>query len=83
MAFGAQQVAYYIKYQNAPLRFAATWSDPSALRLGALPKQKGGAGGTVCAAAAAGESIRRAVSVMRIVETLFAVREAIETHALD
>ena len=47
VAFGAQQVAYYIKYQNAPLRFASTWDDPSALRIGALPKAKGGAGGTV------------------------------------
>jgi len=47
VAFGAQQVAYYIKYENAPLRFASTWDDPSALRLGALPKAKGGAGGTV------------------------------------
>ncbi|MBI1878062.1 MAG: ABC transporter substrate-binding protein, partial [Chloroflexi bacterium] len=47
VAFAAQQVAYYIKYQNAPLRMANTWSDPSALRLGALPKAKGGAGATV------------------------------------
>jgi ABC-type glycerol-3-phosphate transport system substrate-binding protein len=47
VAFGAQQVGYYIKYQNAPLRFATTWSDPTAIRLGALPKAKGGAGATV------------------------------------
>ncbi|MCL4302872.1 MAG: ABC transporter substrate-binding protein [Anaerolineae bacterium] len=47
VAFAAQQVAYYIKYQNAPLRMAGTWTDPSALRLGALPKAKGGAGSTV------------------------------------
>jgi ABC-type glycerol-3-phosphate transport system substrate-binding protein len=47
VAFGAQQVAYYIKYQNAPLRFAATWPDPSALRMGALPTAVGGAGSTV------------------------------------
>jgi len=47
VAFGAQQVAYYIKYQNAPLRFASTWTDPTTLRLGALPKAKGGAGSTV------------------------------------
>jgi multiple sugar transport system substrate-binding protein len=45
VAFGAQQVGYYVKYQNAPLRFAATWEDPSALRMGALPS--GGAGSTV------------------------------------
>jgi ABC-type glycerol-3-phosphate transport system substrate-binding protein len=47
VAFAAQQVAYYIKYQNAPLRMAAKWTDPSALRLGALPKQNGGEGSTV------------------------------------
>jgi ABC-type glycerol-3-phosphate transport system substrate-binding protein len=47
IAFAAQQVAYYIKYQNAPLRFADKWPDPSALRLGALPKAKGGEGATV------------------------------------
>jgi multiple sugar transport system substrate-binding protein len=47
VAFAAQQVGYYIKYQNAPLRMAAKWTDPSALRLGALPKQKGGEGSTV------------------------------------
>lgn len=47
VAFTAQSVAYYIKYQNAPLRMAAKWPDPSTLRLGALPKQKGGEGGTV------------------------------------
>jgi multiple sugar transport system substrate-binding protein len=45
VAFGAQQVAYYVKYQNAPLRFAATWEDPTALRMGALPS--GGSGSTV------------------------------------
>ncbi|HVU15130.1 MAG TPA: twin-arginine translocation signal domain-containing protein [Phototrophicaceae bacterium] len=47
VAFAAEQVAYYIKYENAPLRMASTWQDPTALRLGALPKQTGGAGGTV------------------------------------
>ncbi len=47
VAFGSRAVAYYIKYQNAPLRFAATWPDPKALRLGALPKAKGGVGSTV------------------------------------
>lgn len=47
VAFAAQQVAYYIKYQNAPLRMAGTWTDPAALRLGALPKAKGGVGSTV------------------------------------
>lgn len=46
-AFASQQVAYYIKYQNAHLRFASTWQDPSLLRLAALPKTADGAGGTV------------------------------------
>jgi ABC-type glycerol-3-phosphate transport system substrate-binding protein len=45
--YSAQQAGYYIKYQNAHLRFAATWEDPSQNRLGALPVQVGGAGGTV------------------------------------
>ncbi len=47
VAFGSQAVAYYIKYQNAPLRFAAKWPDPKTLRLGALPKSKGGKGSTI------------------------------------
>lgn len=47
VAFASQAVAYYIKYQNAPLRMAATWPNPKALRIGALPKQKGGKGSTV------------------------------------
>lgn len=46
-AFASQQAAYYIKYQNAHLRFAGTWPDPSKLRLGALPKTESGVGGTV------------------------------------
>jgi len=46
-AFSAQQAAYYVKYQNAHLRMAATWPDPSQVRLAALPVQEGGAGGTV------------------------------------
>jgi multiple sugar transport system substrate-binding protein len=45
--FAARQVAYYVKYQNAPIRFAATWPDPSKLRMAGLPKQPGGAGATV------------------------------------
>jgi ABC-type glycerol-3-phosphate transport system substrate-binding protein len=45
ISFSAQNVAYYIKYQNAPLRFAELWDDPSALRMGALPS--GGEGATV------------------------------------
>ena len=46
-AFSAQQAGYYIKYQNAHLRMAATWPDPSQVRLAPLPIQEGGAGGTV------------------------------------
>lgn len=37
MAFAAEQAAYYIKYQNAHLRKAAEWPDPSMLRFGAMP----------------------------------------------
>jgi multiple sugar transport system substrate-binding protein len=46
-AFASQAVAYYIKYQNAHLRFASTWQDPTQLRLAALPKTEDGVGGTV------------------------------------
>jgi multiple sugar transport system substrate-binding protein len=46
-AFAAQQATYFVKYQNAPLRFAATWPDPSQLQLGPLPKPPGGEGATV------------------------------------
>jgi len=46
VAFAAELVAYYIKYQNAPLRFAEKWKDPTQFRMGALPKAKGGEGGT-------------------------------------
>ncbi len=46
-AFAARQVAYYVKYQNSPIRFAATWPDPTKLRMAGLPKQPGGAGATV------------------------------------
>jgi hypothetical protein len=45
--FAAEQAAYYIKYENAHLRFSAPWPDPSQLRLAALPVQEGGVGGTV------------------------------------
>jgi multiple sugar transport system substrate-binding protein len=45
--FAAQKVAYYTKYQNAPIRFANTWPDPSKLKLGPLPKFSGGEGATV------------------------------------
>jgi multiple sugar transport system substrate-binding protein len=47
VAFSAELVPYYIKYQNAPLRMAGSgWKDASALRLGALPKTPNGVGGT-------------------------------------
>jgi ABC-type glycerol-3-phosphate transport system substrate-binding protein len=45
--FASLRAAYYIKYQNAHMRFAATWPDPTKLQLSALPVQEGGAGGTV------------------------------------
>ncbi len=45
--FQSQQAAYYFKYQNAPLRNAAQWPDPTKLRLGKLPAPEGGVGGTV------------------------------------
>jgi ABC-type glycerol-3-phosphate transport system substrate-binding protein len=47
VAFAAQRVAYYCKYQNAPLRMAANWPDKSLLRLAALPKFDNGVGSTV------------------------------------
>jgi multiple sugar transport system substrate-binding protein len=46
-AFAAEQAAYYIKYQNAHLRMAAAWPDPSRVRLARLPVYEGGVGGTV------------------------------------
>lgn len=46
-AFAAQQATYFVKYQNAPLRFSATWPDPSKFQLGPLPKASGGEGATV------------------------------------
>ena len=46
-AFASLRAAYYLKYQNAPLRLAGTWPDPSRLGMSAFPVQEGGAGGTV------------------------------------
>jgi ABC-type glycerol-3-phosphate transport system substrate-binding protein len=46
-SFAAQEVAYYCKYQNAPLRFAATWPDPKKLGLAPIPKFSNGVGSTV------------------------------------
>jgi multiple sugar transport system substrate-binding protein len=45
VAFVAQKAAYFVKYQNSPLRMAKMWPDPSTLRLAALPS--GGEGATV------------------------------------
>ena len=47
VAFAAQRVGYYTKYQNAPLRMAQYWDNPDQLRLGPLPKFAGGEGSTV------------------------------------
>lgn len=47
VAFGAQNVAYYTKYFNSPLRFATYWDDPKLLHLGPLPKFANGEGSTV------------------------------------
>jgi multiple sugar transport system substrate-binding protein len=47
VAFAARRVAYYTKFQNAPLRMAANWPDPSLLRLAPLPAFVGGEGSTV------------------------------------
>ena len=47
VAFAAQKVAYYCKYQNSPLRMAANWPDPSLLGLAALPSFSSGEGATV------------------------------------
>lgn len=46
-AWASEQVAYYVKYQNAPLRFAGNWEDPTRVMLAGLPKTPNGAGGTV------------------------------------
>ena len=46
-AFASQQACYYFKYQNAHVRNAAQWPDPSQLTLGTLPKPEGGEGATV------------------------------------
>jgi ABC-type glycerol-3-phosphate transport system substrate-binding protein len=45
-AFAARQAAYYVKYQNAPTRFAGTWPNPAVLHIAGLPKASKG-GGTV------------------------------------
>jgi ABC-type glycerol-3-phosphate transport system substrate-binding protein len=74
VAFSAQKVAYYIKYQNAPLRMARSWSNPKALRLGALPKTKDGEGATVFWTTGAclfknGENKEKAAAYMKALTT--------------
>jgi multiple sugar transport system substrate-binding protein len=69
-AFAARRAAYYVKYQNAPTRFAGTWPDPSKLRIAGLPKQRGGKGATVfwntgAALFKYGENKRQAAAYMR------------------
>ena len=44
-AFTARQVAYFVKYQNAPIRMSAKWPDPTQVAIGPLPS--GGTGATV------------------------------------
>lgn len=46
-AWASERVAYYVKYQNAPLRFSGNWEDPTRVMLAGLPKTPDGAGGTV------------------------------------
>jgi multiple sugar transport system substrate-binding protein len=46
-AFAAQQVAYYTKYFNAPLRFAQTGGFSDKLQMAGLPKFANGEGSTV------------------------------------
>jgi ABC-type glycerol-3-phosphate transport system substrate-binding protein len=69
-AFAARQAAYYVKYQNAPTRFAGTWPDPSKLKIAGLPKQPKGKGATVFWNTGAtlfkyGENKRQAADYMR------------------
>ncbi|HKG24718.1 MAG TPA: hypothetical protein VKB09_03670, partial [Thermomicrobiales bacterium] len=46
-AWSREQVGYYVKYQNAHLRFTGSWQDPTKLRIAGLPKTADGVGGTV------------------------------------
>jgi multiple sugar transport system substrate-binding protein len=46
-AFASGLSAYYLKYQNAHIRMAASWPDPGRLVLARLPRPPGGAGKTV------------------------------------
>lgn len=45
--FAAGEAAYYVKYQNAPVRLAGGWSDPEGLVMAGLPAPPDGAGSTV------------------------------------
>jgi ABC-type glycerol-3-phosphate transport system substrate-binding protein len=42
--FAAQNVAYLVKYNNAHVRYANAWPDPTRLRLGSLPAGDGPGG---------------------------------------
>ena len=60
-AFAARQAAYYVKYQNAPTRFAGTWPDPKVLHI-AGPAE---AAGRRAAAPCSGTRARRSSSTAR------------------
>ena len=45
--FATERVAYYFDHVYAPLNMSTRWSEPSHLRINALPSVPGGAGGTV------------------------------------
>ncbi|HUH08559.1 MAG TPA: extracellular solute-binding protein [Egibacteraceae bacterium] len=47
VAFAAESVAYYTKFQNAILRMAGNWPEPSNLKLVGLPSFAGGEGSTI------------------------------------
>ena len=68
-AFAARQAAYYIKYQNAPTRFAGTWPDPKVLPIAGLPKARSGGGTVFWNTGAAlfkyGENKKKAADYMR------------------
>lgn len=44
--WAAEQAAYHVKFGAGLIRFANVWEDPSALRIGPLPKTPDGVGGT-------------------------------------
>lgn len=46
-AFAGEKAAYYFKHAFGPINMSSKWTDPSQLRLGAIPTVPGGSGGTV------------------------------------